>query len=527
MLVKMKISFIAMMSVCMLLTGCKDDSGKQMNPISIKSEPANQAGKPIVLLIIDSLMDKPLRKTIQEGRAPAMQYLIQNGKYVPNMISSFPTMSVTIDSTLLTGGYADKHHVPGLVWFDNKEKRMIFYGNGAKESLKIDQPQVFMDAIYQLNQVQLNKQTKTIHEELADLGKESASINGVIFRGNTEHTLRLPQWIAKSSGLPEQLQVTGPKWLSYATLAQQDPAHNPNTRPWDKFGMNDDYSAQEIVYLMKQNLLPKFTLLYFPSNDNVVHRKGPDVRSGIEDADRALQSIFGAYGSWEQAFKDVIWVVMGDSAQSYVYDKRDESVIDVRSLLKYRIAPLNQPVSADDQIVISANERMAYVYAIDDKIELTEVMKQLKHEERLDIIAMQDGHTIRVMQGNSEKMLSYAPGGTYADEFGQTWTLSGDHEVLDLTVTDNRIQYGRYPDVLARLYGGIHSHEGRYVVVTVQPGYELVAESSPTHVGGGAHGSLHELDSLVPMIISGTDLEPRTRRIVDIKDWIMNLVRDR
>lgn len=30
----------------------------------------------------------------------------------------------------------------------------------------------------------------------------------------------------------------------------------------------------------------------------------------------------------------------------------------------------------------------------------------------------------------------------------------------------------------------MNSHEGRYVVVTVQPGYELVGESSPTHIGG-------------------------------------------
>ncbi len=523
MVVKAKMVLTAIMGICVLVNGCKADSGSEMKPLSIQSEPAAPTGKPIVLLIIDSLMDKPLRKAIEEGHASALQYLINNGKYEPNMISSFPTMSVTIDSTLLTGVYADKHHVPGLVWFDNKEKRMILYGNGAKEALKIDQPQVFIDAIYQLNQVQLNKQTKTIHEDLADMGKESASINGVIFRGNTEHTLRLPQWIAKSSGLPDQTKVTGPKWLSYATLAQQDPAHNPNTRPWKKFGMNDDFSAQEMVYLIKQNQLPKFTLLYFPSNDNSVHRKGPDELRGIENADRALQTVFSAYGTWEKALKDVIWIVMGDSGQSYVYDDREESVIDLRTLLKYRIAPLNKTVSAEDQIVITANERMAYIYAIDDKVALTEVMAQLKQEGRLDILAMNDGENVRVMQGNSEKMISYAPGGPYSDEFGQTWTLSGDLEVLDITVTDNRIQYGRYPDVLARLYGGMHSHEGRYVVVTVQPGYELVGESSPTHVGGGAHGSLHELDSLVPLIISGTDTEPRTRRIVDLKEWVLKL----
>lgn len=524
--VKFKFVLITMLSVCVLLTACRRDSGEQNNTITIKSDTTNHSGKSIVLIVIDSLMDKPLSQAIQDGKAPALQFLIHNGKYYPNVISSFPTMSVTIDSTLMTGTYADKHHVPGLVWFDSNEKRMVFYGNGVKEALKIDQPQVLMDAIYQLNQVQLGKKIKTIHEELTDKGMESASINGIIFRGNTEHTLSLPQWIAHSSGLPKQIKVNGPKWLSYATLAQQDPSNNPNTRPWRKFGMNDEFTAEEIIYLRKQQQLPRFTLAYFPENDQPIHSKGPDELSGIKNADQALQRTLNAYGSWEKALEDVIWIVMGDSAQSHVYEKRNESVIDVRSLLKYRIARLNQPVSDGDQIVIAANERMAYVYAIDEQVELTEVMRQLKREERLDIIAAKDEDHVRVMQGNSEKTFSFAPGGSYSDEFGQMWTLSGDHEVLDLTITDNRIQYGRYPDALARLYGAIHSHEGRYVVVTVKPGYELAGESSPTHVGGGAHGSLHEIDSLVPLIVSGTDQEPRTRRIVDIKDWILKLLEE-
>lgn len=59
MLVKCKIALTAMMGVCVLLTGCKADSGKEINQLSIQSEPAQQRGKPVVLLVIDSLMDKP------------------------------------------------------------------------------------------------------------------------------------------------------------------------------------------------------------------------------------------------------------------------------------------------------------------------------------------------------------------------------------------------------------------------------------------------------------------------------------
>ncbi|MDY8047820.1 alkaline phosphatase family protein [Paenibacillus polymyxa] len=527
---KNKVTIAVVLSLLLLILGCRADSSQQLKQQSVKPPiTVNQMGKkPVIMILIDSLMDKPLQDAIQAGRAPAMQYLLKQGQYFPQVVSSFPTMSVTIDSTLLTGTYADQHHVPGLVWYSDQKKRMILYGNGAKEALKIDQMQVFMDAIYQLNQVHLNKKTKTIHEELADKGKESASINAIVFRGRTEHDLKVPRFITNSNRVPEQLRITGPKWFSYATFAQLDPKNSWNTPLWKKFGMNDEFSAKDTAFLISQKKLPDVTITYFPENDNLAHRKGPTQLEGIEKADQALQTVLNAYGSWEQAVNNATWIVMGDSAQSAIYNDRQVATVDLKSLLNhYRIAKLNQPVRNDDQIVISANERMAYIYAINDDVELSNVVKFLQNEDKLDIIAMKDGkNNIHVTKGKKGKLFSYHPGGKYTDEYGQSWTLSGEEDLVDITINNNRIKYGKYPDVLARLHGAMYSHEGRYIVVTVQPGYELVGESSPTHIGGGAHGSLHEKDSLVPLIISRTNTRPKTLRIVDIKDWIMQLVNE-
>ncbi|MBD0381045.1 alkaline phosphatase family protein [Paenibacillus sedimenti] len=521
-----KMITLLVMGLSLLIIGCRAESGGRLHQQSVESPiTANQGAKPVVFIMIDSLMDKPLHEAIQAGRAPAIQFLLKNGQYFPQVVSSFPTMSVTIDSTLLTGTYADRHHVPGLVWYSGKENRMIFYGNGAKEALKIDQLQVLVDAIYQLNQVQLNKETKTIHEELAEKGKDSASINAVIFRGKTQHTLTNPRLISFSKRVPDQMKITGPKWFSYAAFSQLDPKNDRNSRMWKKFGMNDEFSAQDTAFLIHQKKLPNVTITYFPENDNAVHRKGTDHLGGIEKADQALQVVLNAYGSWEQALQNAIWIIMGDSAQSVVYDDRQAATVELRPLLnRYRIAKLNQPVRTEDQIVISTNERMAYIYATDAGVQLSDVVKLLQNEDKLDIIAMKEDNNVRITAGKNDKLFFYRPGGDYTDEYGQSWTLSGEPGLLDIKLTNKSIKYGRYPDVLARLYGAMHSHEGRYVVVTVQPGYELVGESSPTHIGGGAHGSLHEKDSLVPLIITGTNTRPKTLRIVDIKDWIMQLV---
>ncbi|MDQ6420809.1 alkaline phosphatase family protein [Paenibacillus sp. LHD-117] len=523
-----KAAVLLVLSLSLPIIGCGADSKGRITQQNVKSHgAANQKAKPVIMILIDSLMDKPLQDAIQEGRAPALKYLLQNGQYFPQVVSSFPTMSVTIDSTLLTGTYADRHHVPGLVWYCGKEKRMIFYGNGVKEALKIDQLQVFVDAVHQLNQVHLNKETKTIHEELADKGKESASINGIIFRGKTEHVLDVPGFIASGSRVPKTMNITGPKWFSYAALAQLDPKNRWNTLVWKKYGLNNKFSAQDAAFLIRQNKLPSVTIAYFPENDSSAHKKGPSQLDGVEKADEALQVALNAYGSWEQAVKNAIWIVVGDSAQSAVYDDRQKATVEIRPLLnRYRIAKLNRRVRAEDQIVIATNERMAYIYAIDANVQLSDVVKLLQKEDKLDIIAMKDGKNVRVAAGKTGSTFSYRPGGTITDEYGQSWTITGEPEFADITVKKNRINYGKYPDVLARLYGAMFSHEGRYVIVTAEPGYELVAESSPTHIGGGSHGSLHEKDSIVPLIITGTNTRPKTLRIVDIKDWILQLANE-
>lgn len=519
---------ILVLSLCMSVTGCGADSKGRIIGQNVKSfGAANPNAKPVILVLIDSLMDKPMQDAIQEGRAPALRYLLQSGQYFPRIVSSFPTMSVTVDSTLMTGTYADRHHIPGLVWYNGKEKRMIFYGNGFKEALKIDQLQVFMDAVHGLNQVHLSKKTKTIHEELAEKGKESASINAIVYRGKTEHALHVPGFLSSSNRIPEKLTITGPKWFSLAALAQLDPKNTKNTLIWEKYGMNNEFSAQDAAFLIRQNKLPDVTIAYLPENDSSAHKKGPNQSDGIAKADQAFQVMLNAYGSYEQAVKNAIWIVVGDSAQSAVYDDRQKAAVELRPLLaRYRIADLNRRVRAEDQMVFAANERMAYIYAIDDHVRLSDVVKLLQKEERLDIIAMKDGENVRVAAGNTAKTFSYQPGGNLADDYGQTWTITGAPVLADITVNKDRIHYGKYPDVLARLYGAMHSHEGRFVVVTAEPGYELVAESSPMHVGGGSHGSLHERDSLVPLLISGTNTRPKSLRIVDLKEWILQLAND-
>lgn len=513
------------LALIVFCAGCRSEPKNDARMLSESNLQIQATGnKPIVAIIVDSLMDKTVQEAVKQGRAPALKYMIEHGHYFPRVISSFPTMSVTIDSTFMTGVYTDRHHVPGLVWYNDREKRMIFYGNGPMEALKIDQLQVLTDSVYHLNQVQLSKDVKTIHEELADAGKRSASVNAVIYRGRTRRDLPVPEAMARTSRLPDHFEITAPELFSFAAFARLAPENDGHTAVWEKYGMNDKFTARDLAYLVKEGKLPDVTIAYFPGNDNVHHRKGSNALKGVERADQALQNVLNAYGSWAEAIEKTVWLIVGDSGQSDVLKDRDAKRIDLRQLLNgYRIARLNEPVAEDDQIVIASNERMAYIYAISPEVKLADLASRLQQEERLDMIAVKEGGSVRLTAGGKHgNSLLYSPGGPYTDEFGQAWSLEGDLALADITLDESAIGYGIYPDVLARLYGALHSHDGQFAVVTVQPGYELAGENSPIH-RGAAHGSLHEVDSIVPLIVAGTDSQPKAFRIVDMKEWILRL----
>jgi predicted AlkP superfamily pyrophosphatase or phosphodiesterase len=485
--------------------------------------PVPHHSKHIILVVIDSLMDTPLQEAIKQERAPALQFLIKHGQYFPNVVSSFPTMSVTIDSSLLTGTYPDRHRVPGLVWYDENEGRIINYGNGKREIVKLGVKPVLQDSLYKLNNEHLSQHVKTLHEELAADGKQSASINVVVYRGNFPHQLNLPKTAAFLNILPENLKTYGPAWFSYGSLSYVNP-NNQKNYIWQKYGFNDKFSSEELKYLIQSGKLPPFTIVYFPDNDHSVHKNGPMDIKGIEQADRQIQEIFGTYNSWESAIKNAVWIVMGDSGQASIGGSRKESFIRLPSLLSlYRITKLRERVQKEDQILLCVNERMAYIYSIDKYVPLARIAGHLQKDDRIDVIAWKEGEIIHVIEGGKEGVLSFRPGGQYVDPYQQRWSLQGKLSILDISTKGNQMTYHDYPDALARLYGALHSHPGRYLVVTARPGFELVGESSPTHLNGGGHGSLHKQDSLVPMLVTGTDSSPKHLRIVDIKDWILKM----
>ena len=238
--------------------------------------------KPVIMVTVDSLMTEPLKKAIQDGKAPAFSFLVNKGMLYPDFISSYPTMSVTIDSTVLTGTYANKHKIPGLIWFKEDENRMISYGSGISEMWHNGLKNVAIDSVIRYNQQHLSKDVQTIHEVLANRQLQSASINGLLFRGNVQHQMNVPKLISLVNLLPEDLEMNGPTLLSLGALSQYNPKNDRHKLAWDRLGSNNDFTVNELKFLIQQNQLPSFTLAYLPDADAELHKNGPNDLKAIE-----------------------------------------------------------------------------------------------------------------------------------------------------------------------------------------------------------------------------------------------------
>lgn len=520
--------FLSLMIVC-VIGGClsKDRKDDENELVRAKSN-QKHSSKKVILLVTDSLMYQALDRGIKQKSLPTFRYLINNGQYYRDFVSSFPTMSVTIDSSLVTGLYPDKHHVPGLIWYSSDERRIINYGTGPMEIMKQGVSPVLSDEFINLNGKHLNPRAATIYEELSQLGLKSGSVNGLIYRGKTDHTLKFPPFLHIPTSLPNQIKVKGPDLLFFGAFT--NPLYGKKNLPdgiVQKMGFNNEYAMETVKQLVMNNQLPDFLYVYFPDLDQRLHMKGPSDLEGVTKLDGQLRSLLMSFGSLEEALRRVIIIVIGDSGMSSIVPMLQHPVIELPALLSnFNVLIPSADVNEDTEVILAVNETMAYIYKHKKNMNMTNLIDRLKTESRIELIAWKENEWIHVMRVGIEGELRFKANGNAIDRYKQSWSLEGNERIFDLKWdSKNRLEYGQFPDGMRRLSAALQSHKGEFVIVTAKQGFEFAGHSSPTHRGGGGHGSLHRTESLIPMIICGTDSKPEFHRIVDIKKYVLQLLR--
>ncbi|WP_088102295.1 alkaline phosphatase family protein [Halalkalibacter urbisdiaboli] len=510
---------------CIILIGCQDT---QPEGASLQGENASKLRedqKKVIAIMVDSMTYDLLEMADKEGKIPALSYLMERGQVHKEFIAPFPTLSVVIESTLITGAEPDVHNVPGLVWYNQDENRLINYGSTTMGMWKLGFKQVLYDSLYHLNNTHLSKNTETIFESLQRHGFSTGSINTLVYRGQTEHELTLP--VPFNKILSEQIPIKthGPDLLSFGKVIQPKVVQENESKHdaiYQKFGLNDQHSTEVVKKLIEKQQQPDFTFIFFPNFDKEAHYHGPDNVEDFAEADYYLQEILNSYDSWDKALEENIFIVFGDHGQDAIVHDKGKAAIELEPLLEpYSIAPLlDDPASAD--FIVANNHRMVYLYRGLTEIAWKDIQSSILQDERVDHVAYLEGEEL-VIHHNDE-ILRVKKDGGWKDEFDQSWELSGDPHLVDVTINhdEQTISYGDYPDAFNQLYHALHSHSDS-MIITAKPGYVMKTEASPVHHDGGEHGGFHKNDTEAALIIAGTDKEPNDKRMTEFKPYILSL----
>ncbi len=488
--------------------------------------------KKVILIIIDSLRPPALRTCLEEGTTPALEYLCHAGRVVFDCVSVFPTMTPTASASIATGVYPEDHQIPGFIWYNREEKRIINYGATPLAIWKIGLKTVVQDLIGNLNGEHLSREVKTIHELLEDHGFVSANINFFTFRGLHVFKTRLPWWIRLWIGSKVCTEVWGPLVSIVGQLVPPSfPCPGRLKKPWGlfhKFGVNDEFAGTAAHHLIRQGKQPHLTVVYLPDTDGYTHRHHTDDLSpAIMRADQQVQKILNAYDSWKQAIDENVFVILGDHSQSLVQNNPDSIIKLPEMLAQFKQLGLGEKYTEDRELAVCPNERMAHIYLLKQSPGLgRQIVEMLAVDPRIDQIMWKEesgeGPVYHVRKGGTKAYLTFKRDGPLTDRYNCSWDIRGDLSVIDASAQEGTVSYDEYPDalnVMASLLGARHCGD---ITMTARLGNEFGGEAAPVHPGKGSHGSFHREDICVPLIITGSDESPQNPRVIDVVPFILS-----
>ncbi|MDI5789803.1 hypothetical protein PO124_19625 [Bacillus licheniformis] len=183
-------------------------------------------------------------------------------------------MSVNVDSTLLTGCTATSTKCLALCGTTRRKTDYQLWQPHSRAS-EIRHQTILQRRLYNLNQVHLSQQVKTLHEELDE--KESKRARSM--RSCTGEPGRLfadSLSFSMISGLNRSVKSTH---QLFRTAVFQSESGQPLA--FQKFGFNDRFSTNELVYLIQTNKVPPLALVYFPiSTSTCINTGGTTQRGG-------------------------------------------------------------------------------------------------------------------------------------------------------------------------------------------------------------------------------------------------------
>jgi hypothetical protein len=482
----------------------------------------------VVFIVIDGMGTEAFEQAVASGRAPALSFLRKNSTYVRDSVAMFPTITPAATASLITGEVPARHGIPGMCWYDRDAERFVNYGQSFRAAAVQGMKRMVRDFLVNMNARHLNGDVRTLHEVLHEMGRATASINFMVFRGPFEERLEpnlLHRMLLPWRRMPEALP--GPKEHYFADIISgpSDACSGVlKVRGFDKrMAATDAYAACVTSDLLEQNAADMI-LFYLHENDHLSHKYGPQSQvDNLVDADRHIAEVLGTFGSWEQTLERVGFVVTADHSQSPVSNER-ERILDIGEVLDgfEQVRPGKREEFEDRDVAVCGNGRVAFVYLNDQRrgFLLQKVIDSLVECEGIDQVIWRDGPVYCIRSDHGFMRFAQTDGGGVVDERGNNWRVEGDLGAVSGVLDEDLIRTPEYPLALWRIKSALDFSRIGEVVATMKLTWECKDLAGGDHRGGGDHASLHAQDSMVPFLstLSSPPLHPAT---VDVAPHIV------
>ena len=472
----------------------------------------------LVLCVIDAMAPAMLERAVAAGEAPTLAALMERGLYVPDCVAAFPSVTPVCAASIVTGAWQDRHHIPGMCWYDRAERRYVEYGSSFRASQRVGLTRQLTDTVYNMNGAHLSRETPTVFETLDDADVRTAGTTYLMYRGRHRHEPQRDSPLTRIASTLMRHSVMGPRELFYADIFASRRTGCRSTLGMP--GVRDRHSGCVGAYMVEHDLFD-FLLLSLPDNDWHSHRAGPEGQGhSIALADVQLARVMEAAGGVEKFLAEHAVIVMADHSQAPV-----TAAIPLSEQLAQLDVISPGARGGGPGIAVCPSQRAAMVYVLDgerperlrsdvvravlgiDGVELAMWLERDPHGAPMEAVI--------AAPGIGE--LRFCPGGDDLDLDGRAWSLEGSLAVLDAKRRDGRLISPDHPDALDRVWSALTCPTSGDVLLSAAPGREFSDLGGQAHVGGGSHGSLRGEDSLGALILCGVEI-PHAPKQWSIRD---------
>ena len=467
----------------------------------------------VLLVVIDGAAPRVVCPAIQTGQLPHLKRLADAGEMHQAATTIFPSITPAATTSIITGAYPAQHGIAGAAWYDEARDEIAYYGDDFWVIAKEGFGEFLRDFLVRLNGDRLT--APTLFETIEGQGRKAACLNYLVHRGLHTHKVHVPWLLSILPGVPLTETVLGPTTLSLGNFVTGRSPHrhrhlDGKSGLLHRFGMDDEATANLLCELVDAQELPDFTVAYFADNDFRSHEVGPHAAlPTIERVDRALGAMFDAAGGFDAFMRDTCVIVTSDHGHCDILADRDAAVITLQEVLAdFTHGDLGKAWREGDELLVCPNMRAAQIYLRHRSPELIErVARTALLDPRVDLIMWKDdAYVIAGPRGRLEFRRAQ-----------EGWRWDGDAELLQLEGRGREAASTEYPNAFERIAGVLDARQSGDLWLTAQPGCEFEVPGGKAHLGGGSHGALHALDSLVPVIAAGAPRRlPLQMRSVDI-----------